>query len=205
MAMNHFFAIKLSPEARRTVQQLAEEWRPLVMRASWYDPEDYHITLKFLGDLDETAQPRLIEATRSVAETVQPLLVEAAPPGGFPDMRAPSVLWAGVCVNPELDTLAAHLDHVMVSLGFRQERRRYQPHITVARCRLRTAHYDKEQAGLVPVDWPLPTERPFADFTANQLVLMQTRSGEGHANRTGLRYNVVHTFPLGDPQSLTVS
>ena len=120
-------------------------------------------------------------------------------------MRAPSVLWAGVRVNPELDALAAHLDHVMDSLGFRPERRRYQPHITVARCRLRTTHYDKSQEGLVPVDWPLPSERLFDDFTADRFVLMQTRSGEGRANRTGMRYNIVHTFPLADAHSSDVS
>ena len=120
-------------------------------------------------------------------------------------MRAPSVLWAGVRVNPELDALAAHLDHVMDSLGFRPERRRYQPHITVARCRLRTTHYDKSQEGLVPVDWPPPSERLFDNFTADRFVLMQTRSGEGRANRTGMRYNIVHTFPLADAHSSDVS
>ncbi len=203
--MNHFFAIRLPPEVRQTVHQLAEEWRPLVMRSSWYDPEDYHITLKFLGNLDETAQPRLIEAARPVAAATGPLVVKAAPPGGFPDMRAPNVLWAGVSVNPELDTLAAHLNHVMAGLGFRPERRRYQPHITVARCRLRTTHFDRNQDGLVPVDWPLPSERLFVEFTADRFVLMQTRSGEGRANRTGMRYNTVHTFPLTGAHSSEVS
>lgn len=189
--MNHFFAIKLSPEAQQTVQHLAEEWRPLVMRSSWYEPEDYHITLKFLGNLDAAEQPRLIEAALPVAEGVQPLLIEAAPPGGFPSMCDPGVLWAGVKISPELDTFATRLDQVMAGLGYRQNRRRYQPHITVARCRLRTT---------IGRDWPLPTERPFAEFTVDRFALMQTRSGEGRANRTGLRYNVVHTFPLGNTQ-----
>ncbi len=194
--MNHFFAIRLPQEAQQTVQQLAEEWRPLVMRSSWYDPQDYHITLKFLGNLDEAQQPRLIEAALPVAESARPFLIKAASPGGFPSMRDPGVLWAGVTVNPEIDLLAAHLDHVMAGLGFRPERRRYQPHITVARCRLRTT---------IGADWPLPSERLFDDFMADRFVLMQTRSGEGRANRTGLRYNVVHTFPLGDPHSSDVS
>ncbi len=175
------------------------------MRAIWYDPEDYHITLKFLGNLDESAQPRLIKAALPVAERVRPLVVKAASAGGFPDMRAPSVLWAGISINPELDTLAAHLDHVMAGLGFRPERRRYQPHITVARCRLRTVHFDKNQDGLMPIDWPLPSERLFDDFMANRFVLMQTRCGEGRANRTGMRYNTVHTFPLAGAHSSDVS
>ncbi len=199
--MNHFFAIRLPQEAQQTVQQLAEEWRPLVMRASWYAPEDYHITLKFLGSLDEAHQPRLIEAARPVAAAARPFIIHSAPAGGFPDMRAPSVLWAGVNINLDLDALAAHLDHVMAGLGFRPERRRYQPHITVARCRLRTTRGTVVRDELVPVDWPVPSERLFAEFTADRFVLMQTRSGEGRANRTGLRYNIVHTFPLGNAHS----
>ena len=203
--MNHFFAIELSQEAQHTVQQLAEEWRPLVMRSSWYEAEDYHITLKFLGNLDAAEQPRLIEAALLVAESARPLLVEAAPPGGFPSMRDPGVLWAGVKISPELDALATRLDQVMAGLGFRQDHRRYQPHITVARCRLRTVHYDRHQEGLVPVDWPLPGERLFDSFTADRFVLMETRSGEGRANRTGMRYNTVHTFPLKGAHSSDVS
>lgn len=193
--MNHFFAIKPPREAQQTICQLAEEWRPLVMRSSWYDPEDYHITLKFLGNLEAAEQPRLVEAALPIAESTQPLLIEAAPPGGFPSMRDPGVLWAGVKIRPELDTLAMRLDQVMAGLGFRQERRRYQPHITVARCRLRTT---------TRTDWPLPSERLFADFMADCFVLMETRSGEGRANRTGIRYNIVHTFPLGAAHSSDV-
>ena len=193
--MNHFFAIKPPREAQQTICQLAEEWRPLVMRSSWYDPEDYHITLKFLGNLEAAEQPRLVEAALPIAESTQPLLIEAAPPGGFPSMRDPGVLWAGVKIRPELDTLAMRLDQVMTGLGFRQERRHYQPHITVARCRLRTT---------TRTDWPLPSERLFADFMADCFVLMETRSGEGRANRTGMRYNIVHTFPLGAAHSSDV-
>ena len=203
--MNHFFAIRLPPEAQQTVQQLADEWRPLVTRSSWYDPQDYHITLKFLGNLEEAEQPRLIEAALPMSERVRPLLIKAAPPGGFPSMRDPSVLWAGIQISPEIDALATSLDHVMTGLGFRPDRRRYQPHITVARCRLRTMRGSVVRGEVVPVDWPLPSERLFAEFTADQFVLMQTRSGEGRANRVGLRYNIVHTFPLGDAHLSDVS
>ena len=186
--MNHFFALELSSEARQTVHESAEQWRSLVKHSSWYDPADYHITLKFLGDVDEAEQPRLTAAAAPIAAETEPLMVQAASFGGFPNMRAPSVLWAGVQANRELDRLAARLEAAMVGLGLRTERRRYQPHITVARCRLTASD------GL---DWPLPPERLFVSFPVKRFVLMQTRPGEDHANRTGLRYNIVHTFPCG--------
>ena len=92
--MNHFFALELSEEARRVVHEAAEEWRPRVMRSSWYDPADYHITLKFLGNLGEAEQPQLIEVARPIAEAASPFVVRSAPCGGFPDMVAPSVNFA---------------------------------------------------------------------------------------------------------------
>lgn len=194
--MNHFFALELSEEARQTVQEVADEWRHQLMPASWYNPADYHITLKFLGSLDEAEQPRLIEAALPIAAETVPFAVQAAPFGGFPSMLAPSVLWAGVRASSELDTLASRIERTMSGLGFRTDRRRYQPHVTVARCRLRTSHGS---------DWPLPSERLFAKFTACRFVLLQTRSGEGRANRMGLRYNLVHTFPFGNKPLSDVS
>lgn len=194
--MNHFFALRLSEEARDTVHQTATAWQPKVMRSSWYDPEDYHITLKFLGNLDEAEQPRLIKAAKPIAEETSPLTTRAASFGGFPDMQAPSVLWAGIEITPELDRLATLLDRAMAEIGFRPDRRRCQPHITVARCRLRTS---------CGSNWPLPDERLFLPFVASEFILMQTRSGEGSANRTGLRYNSVHTFPLAGAQVSDVS
>ena len=187
--MNHFFALRLSEEAKHTIHSVAEEWRGTLMPASCYDPDDYHITLKFLGNLDEAEQPRLIEAAKPIAEQTMALTLCAASFGGFPNMPAPSVLWAGVEITPELDRLATRLDQAMAKRGFRSDRRRYQPHVTMARCRLRTSQGS---------DWPLPSERLFASFTTDHFVLMQTRSGEGRANRTGLRYNTVHTFPFGN-------
>ena len=166
------------------------------MPASWYDPADYHITLKFLGDVDEAEQPRLIEAALPVAMQTQPLLIKPAPFGGFPNMLTPSVLWAGVQISLEIDTLATRLGQAMVGLGFRADRRRYQPHITMARCHLETS---------IGSEWPMPTERLFVEFTASRFVLLKTRSGEGRANRVGLRYNTVHTFPFGNQTLSNVS
>ena len=203
--MNHFFALKLTEEGKQIIHSVAEEWRSAVMPARWYDPEDYHVTLKFLGNLDEVEQPRLIEAAMPVAEETLPFALCPASYGGFPNMYAPNVLWAGVEISPELEALATRLDQAMSAIGFRVDRRRYHPHITVARCRLRTTRFSNDQARLVPEDWPLPSEHLFLPFVSEQFVLMQTRSGEGRANRMGLRYNTVHTFPFGAAHSSDVS
>lgn len=193
--MNHFFALRLSEEAVRIVREVAEEWRPLVVPASWYDPADYHITLKFLGNVDGAEQVHLKEAAEPIASRTPSFRVEPKSFGAFPDMNSPNVLWTGVRNNPELDLLRMRLDKAMSLLGFRADHRLYQPHITLARCSLKNKQ-----------NIPLPTnERLFAPFVVSNFVLMQTLPLEGRTNGSKSRYNIVHTFPLAGAQISDVS
>ena len=189
--MNHFFALRLSEEARQTVDSVVSEWRSAVMPASWYEPTDYHITLKFLGDVNEAEQVHLKEAAEPIAARTPPFLVDPKSFGAFPNVDNPNVLWAGVNNNPELDLLRMRLDKAMSALGFRADHRLYQPHITLARC---------DPKNKQSVSLPL-NERLFAPFVVSRLVLMETLPPEERANGTKARYNTVHTFPFGNRQS----
>ena len=193
--MNYFFALELSEEARQTVQETAKEWRELGVFAKWYDLVDYHITLKFLGDVDKAEQIHLQEAAEPIAAVTPPFLITPQPLGAFPNMDHPSVLWAGVAINPELDILRMRLDRATSGLGFRADHRSYRPHITLARCSPITAN----------IEGRLPSERLFVPFSADRFVLMQTLPPESRANGAKARYNIVHTFPFGNSQLSDVS
>ena len=184
--MNYFFALRLSEEATQTIHSVMEEWCSAVTPASWYEPTDYHITLKFLGDVNEADQVHLMEAAEPIAAQTPPFLVEAKPFGAFPDVDNPNVLWAGVSNNPELDLLRVRLDKAVSALGFRADHRLYRPHITLVRCSPRS-----RQRVPSPVN-----ERLFAPFVVNHFVLMQTLPPERRANGAKARYNTVHTFPF---------
>lgn len=188
--MNYFFALELPAEAQQTVWQSAEEWRKQGANARWCNPADYHITLKFLGDIKQAEQMHLIEAAEPIAARTPPFLVDPSLFGAFPSVGSPSVLWAGVRNNPEMDLLRMRLDKSVSALGFRADHRPYQPHITVARCDL------KNKSSV-----PLPmSEHLFLPFVAGRFVLMQTLPPEQRANGAKARYNVVHTFPLAGAQ-----
>ena len=195
--MNHFFAIELSPDARHVVSATAAEWKTLLkpaQAAKWYGPDDYHITLKFLGDVPVANQAGLIASALPVAALNVPFEVGLAGSGAFPALMRPNVLWAGVQDSPRLTALAASLDTALATGGYPPELRPYRPHVTVARCRPRTAEA-----------WPLPSERPFPSWRVMRFVLMQTLPPEGRANGTESRYNTVHTFPLGGAHLSEVS
>lgn len=193
--MNHFFALALSEDAQQTVYKTAEKWRERGVLAKWYDPADYHITLKFLGDVGESEQAHLKEAAEPIAAMTPAFLVSPQPMGAFPSMDHPSVLWAGVGINPELDILRIRLDRAMTGLGFRADHRGYKPHVTVARC--------SPKAG--SVEGCLLGERLFGSFTVDHFVLMQTLPPGASPNGTKARYNIVQVFPFGNRQLSDVS
>jgi 2'-5' RNA ligase len=97
------------------------------------EPEKIHITLKFLGNVDEGVVPSIVEVMRRSVEGIESFRVHLRGSGAFPSLRAPRVLWVGVQDGEPLITLAQRLEKGLSDLGFPREKRRFTPHITVAR------------------------------------------------------------------------
>jgi 2'-5' RNA ligase len=194
--MNYFFAVQPSEEAREKLAEQARMWKwmlgsltkPLASR--WYDPSDYHVTLKFLGGLAEL-DDAIILAGLTAAEKAAPFTLTINGMGAFPDLARPRVLWLGVAENLDLSKLTASLEAEAASCGLPRETRPYLPHLTVARSA------PPQHPKWVHV--PIAKERTFAEFPVDCFVLMQTLPPESRTNETKARYNLVHTFPFGRP------
>jgi 2'-5' RNA ligase len=194
--MNHFFAITLSSEARQAVTDTAQDWKRLLLptqHATWYGPDDYHITLKFLSDIPDASVTPLIEGMTLIASAAAPFALQAAGIGMVPDHNYPRVLWAGVAPCPPLAHLVAQIEDKTASLGYPRDTRAYRPHITVARCRF----------AIEGEEWPVLHERSFPIWTVDKFALMQTLPPEQRRNGLKARYNTVHLFPFGTPPSYT--
>lgn len=95
--------------------------------------ENLHLTLKFLGDVEEGIVPSLMEAVERAAEGVPPATLTLRGTGAFPNLRRPRVVWVGVEDGESLVTVARRLEEGLEPMGFARERRRFSPHLTVAR------------------------------------------------------------------------
>ena len=129
-----FVGIALPPELKLRLSLICSG----VPGARWVDPGNYHLTLRFIGEVDE-----------GVASDIDAVLVQLrakrfelalAGVGRFGDR----MLWAGVDKNPALLHLRDKVESALVRLGLEPETRRYAPHITLAR--LRNASEAKLQA-----------------------------------------------------------
>ena len=108
------------------------ELRPLTNAARWVAPESIHITLKFVGEVQEKRIEDIDVALTGL--TWKPFTVTVRGVGFFPGTRSPRVFWAGM-EAPTMQGLAEHLDARMERLGFEKEKRAFRPHITLARAR----------------------------------------------------------------------
>ena len=142
-----FIAVELSDEARSEVQRPIEAVSELEIRGvRVVRPGGVHVTLRFLGDIERDAVPRVIPAIRASASGFQPFDLTLADVGTFPNARSARVLWAGVSGDTgSLDKLHERVEDELSAAGFRRDRRRFNPHITLARLRERVSGSDRRR------------------------------------------------------------
>jgi len=102
----------------------------------WVRPENIHLSLKFLGDVEEAREPELREALRRAAgarSEPRPVTLQITGFGVFPDYQRPHVVWAGVTPEPGLELLQHAVEQAFAPLGFPTEARAFRPHVTLGR------------------------------------------------------------------------
>lgn len=106
----------------------------LLHRLHWTPPGNWHLTLRFLGDVPAPRCNEVANALRTISFAPLQLAVGAA--GAFPARGAPRVLWLGLAQGaPECTALATAVNAALAPLGFAPEDRPFAPHLTMARVR----------------------------------------------------------------------
>lgn len=136
MAIRSFLAFELPSEIKREVKRISGEVRKSGLEASWVRPENIHLTIIFLGDIDEKDIPHLISTIDNSVIKYEPFDISLGSMGLFPDIKRPRVLWLGL--NGEIKRLASLRDDLQKPLeafGIKQEKRSFKPHLTLGRFR----------------------------------------------------------------------
>ena len=159
-----FIAIPLASEVSRAAVRLIKRLSEPGDGIKWVPTDNLHLTLKFLGDVDNTQVPRVCEVLHEVCGAYEPFDLEFFGTGGFPDTERPRVLMA--CVNDPSESLTGmvmQLETELAELGFKPEPRDYTPHLTLGRTKSGSRRASSEvvdrlkreqqtQLGSMPVD-----------------------------------------------------
>jgi 2'-5' RNA ligase len=125
-----FVAFELSPEMRQQLGAAQAVLRKSSARLTFVDPAIIHITVKFLGEVDEKKIPELVAALKSVKAAPFPVT------GGrimVNNPRSPHTVWCAIEDSGKgLDVFAA-VETALAPLGFSRESRGFTPHATLAR------------------------------------------------------------------------
>ncbi|MFH1690075.1 MAG: RNA 2',3'-cyclic phosphodiesterase [Candidatus Eisenbacteria bacterium] len=135
MTVRTFIALELSEELKEGILGLTDELQERGVRASWARRQTLHLTLKFLGDVEETELPEVVAAVARASSRTSSFDFETRSLGAFPSPARPRVLWAGIEPVDELMALQQAIDGELTKLGFPREKRRFHPHITLGRIR----------------------------------------------------------------------
>jgi 2'-5' RNA ligase len=155
----------------------------------WTTPEQWHVTLAFMGSVPERSLDDLVERLGRAAARRTPLDLAVAGGGAFPNPARAKVLYAGIDSGgraPDLRHLAVGTRAAATKAGADAEGGRFHPHLTLARLG-RPAEATRWIRVLEAYRGPT--------WTATEVTLVESHLGEGPRRRP--RYEVVGTFPLG--------
>ena len=133
--MRLFAAVDLPAEVRRAVAELAAGARSALPPAAWVRPENLHLTLVFLGDVDAARLPDLGRALGAACGGRRAFAAETAAPGAFPPRGPVRVLWLGLEPADDLGALSEGLRAALEGNGFAFDRKPFRAHVTLARAR----------------------------------------------------------------------
>jgi 2'-5' RNA ligase len=168
-----FIAIELPDGVKRDLRELQAQLKAASQApVKWVDPENIHLTLKFLGNV---AAGRLDKIGQAMAEAVQgtsSFSLEVKELGVFPNPKRVQIVWVGVSGETEkLAILQQRIESGLEKLGFPSENRRFTPHLTLARLRDRATPQEREKLGQTIAE----TEFAGGSFSVNSVKLMKSQ------------------------------
>lgn len=133
--MRTFIAIEIPRQIKKKIDQLIAQEKNNQLPIKWTKFENLHITLKFLGEIDDVKKREIIHVLEETSKAFTPFIVNLDGIGCFPHPGNPRVLWIGVKHGVAMVTdIACNIEKSMVDIGFMKEKR-FHAHVTIGRTR----------------------------------------------------------------------
>ena len=186
-----FVALGLPEEVKAEVERAQSELRGGLegARVTWTRREQFHLTLKFLGDVEAERAGALVEAVRAACRDGGVLRLRAEGVGCFPDLRRPRVVWVGVKdTGGALGRLQRAVESACGAFAAEREGQRFSGHVTLCRIKSLAGPEAEGLAGRVGG----MAARSFGEWTAVEVEVMRSE-----LSPQGARHSVLAGVPIG--------
>ncbi|HNX80940.1 MAG TPA: RNA 2',3'-cyclic phosphodiesterase [Candidatus Omnitrophota bacterium] len=134
--MRAFIALDLPEEAHKNLLKLQDILKASGADVKWVEPKNIHLTLKFLGDIDDKTGSDITAGLQKIAAGHNTFIMRTKELGVFPKPTFPRVIWVGIGTgDSETRDLAARVEEAAIKLGIPAEEKPFSTHITLGRVR----------------------------------------------------------------------
>ncbi|MBT1279694.1 RNA 2',3'-cyclic phosphodiesterase [Thermoanaerobacter sp. CM-CNRG TB177] len=131
--MRTFIGIELGEKATDELSRFQEVLKNYTIKGRWTHKDNFHITLKFLGEVEAESITEIEDAVKVAAKSINPFYIKFDKVGFFKGNKDMRVLWVGTEENPFLNKLHDNIDEELHKIGFKKDERKFTSHITIAR------------------------------------------------------------------------
>lgn len=136
MTIRSFLAFDLPEELAQVVARTSDDLRKTRLSVRWVHPDNIHLTVVFMGDMEEGSIDAIGDSVRGVCSGYAPFEVMIKGAGYFGSIRSPRVIWIGMDGNIErMNSFRDSLQKALKPYGIKEEARPFRPHITLGRFR----------------------------------------------------------------------
>ena len=182
-----FIAVEVAPATVASITAAIVQLKPKLPGIRWVPPANFHLTVKFLGDIEASRVDAIGAALQLALAPFPRCTINAKGLGVFPGLRQAKILWVGF-FGDELARLAASIDRALLALEFSAEPREFTPHLTIGRRR----HVDPPAVNLKQ-ELHLWRDRDFGATIVDRVILFQSV-----LEPTGAVYSPLKVVKLND-------
>jgi 2'-5' RNA ligase len=181
--MRTFLAVELTEDVRRALRDVQACLRASGADVKWVEEENLHLTIKFLGEVQDERLADVVATTRLAVASLTTFSVSIGGIGAFPSLTRPRVVWAGLQAGGEpFKALMERVETAMDSMGFPREGRVPHPHVTLGR--VRDPHRLKRLPELLKAESP----ETLGTVTVERLTLMASELSPKGPKYTPIEY-----------------
>lgn len=135
-SLRSFIALDLCKEQKAILKDIQTRLKAVDTDVKWVEPDNFHITLKFLGIIPQNEIKPIAEIIDAQAKNTASFSIEIGDLGAFPSVERPDIIWAELRQGQQpLTALADILEEALFLRGLPKETKKFHPHITIGRKR----------------------------------------------------------------------